>query len=147
MPVEIKLSMYEIMMAANVGVMRQVESIKFNMKHKYIDRGTDWQNHVESALSECAMAKFKNVFWCKRERSAPDVGDWEVRFTQYENGRLIVTKSDYDDRQYWLVTGKNGVYKIHGYMMGKDAKQDKYWTDPGTGVSSYFVPQSDLIME
>lgn len=147
MSVEIKLTMYEIMMAANVGVMRQVESLKYNMQQRHgADSETDWQKHIESALTECALAKYTNVFWCKRARSQPDVGDCEVRASQRPDARLIVHKDDHDDRQYWLVTGKNGVYTIHGYMMGKDAKQDKYWTDPKTGRPAYFVPQSHLIM-
>lgn len=148
MPKEIKLTTYEIMMAANVGVMRQVENIKYNAKQRYgADDETDWQKHIESALTECAMAKYTNVFWCKRDRSAPDVGELEVRASQREDARLIIHKDDHDDRQYWLVTGKNGVYKIHGYMLGRDAKNQKYWTDPKTGRPAFFVPQSDLIKD
>ncbi len=86
MSVEIKLTMYEIMMAANVGVMRQVESLKHNMQQRHgADSETDWQKHIESALTECAMAKYTNVFWCKRARSKPDVGEDEVRASQRPN--------------------------------------------------------------
>lgn len=145
---EIKLSTYEIMMAANIGVMRQVETIKYNMKQRYgSDTETDWQKHIESALTECAMAKYKNVFWCKRQRKDPDVGDFEVRASQRADARLIIHPDDFDDRAYWLVTGKNGTYTIHGYMMGRDAKHPKYWTDPGTNRAAFFVPQSDLIQD
>jgi len=144
--VVIKLTTYEMMMAANIGVMRQVESIKYNMQPKYgSDSEGDWQKHIESAMTECVMAKYKNVFWCKRDRKDPDVGDFEVRASQRPDARLIIHHDDFDDRAYWLVTGKNGTYTVHGYMMGRDAKNQKYWTDPKTGRPAFFVPQSDLI--
>jgi len=148
MSVEIKLTMYEIMMAANIGVMRQVENIKNNSQQRYgADSETDWQKHIESAMTECVMAKYKNVFWCKRGRKEPDVGDFEVRASQRPDARLIVHKDDFDDRQYWLVTGKNGVYQVHGYMLGSQAKCLKYWVDPGTKRPAFFVPQADLTLD
>jgi hypothetical protein len=146
MAVEIQLSMYEIMMAANIGVMRQVESLKLKLDQKHgATHEHEWQFNIEGALAECAIAKYRNVFWCKRKPKEPDVHDFEVRSSQNKNARLIIHKEDFDDRDYWLVTGVNGKYIIHGYISGKDGKNQKYWVDPGTGRPAFFVPQSDLI--
>jgi len=144
----IELSIHEILVASQVGILRQLEDIKANKK-SFIGEKQDmaWQRHIEGALSECAMAKFLNVYWNKSPWFNPDVGDIEVRTTVYETGRLIIRDRDKDDTRYYLLTGINGKYTVRGYVYAREAKQTKYLDQPVAGrPPSYFVPQSDLRM-
>jgi hypothetical protein len=146
---EIQLSLAEIMIASQVGLMRQCEDIKANKK-SYVGekQHLGWQRHIEGALSECAMAKHLNVYWSKSSWPNPDVGNVEVRTTELDNGSLIIRPIDKDDVKYYLLTGINGKYTIRGYMYAKNAKQDKYLSSRGNGRPlAYFVPQSDLVRE
>lgn len=144
----IELTIHEILVASQVGILRQCEDIKA-AKKSFIGEKQDtaWQRHIEGALSECAMAKFLNVYWSKSPWYNPDVGDVEVRTTAHEHGRLIIRDRDKDDTKYYLLTGINGKYHIRGYMYARDAKKEKYLDQPVAGrPPSYFVPQSDLRM-
>jgi hypothetical protein len=147
MPILIELTPAEIQMAALVGTQRTVQCIQNGSKHRYGAKDTNaWQMSIEGAMGECALAKHLGIFWSKGTPGATDVGPHDVRQTHYANGQLIVHPTDDDNRRFYLVTGLLGKYAIHGYMHGKDAKQQKYWADPqNTGRWAYFVPQSDLI--
>ena len=148
MPIQINLSPAEIQMAAFVGIQRTVQCIQgTGVNHRYGAKDTEaWQRSIEGALGECALAKHLDHFWSKGTPGATDVGPHDVRATHHANGKLIVHPGDDDNRRYYLVTGILGKYTIHGFMYGKDAKQQKYWADPqNTGRWAYFVPQSDLI--
>jgi hypothetical protein len=58
---------------------------------------------------------------------------------------LIVRDHDKDDRRYWLVVGGYGAYRIVGWMLGGDAKNEKYKTFHGNDrPPAYFVPPRDL---
>lgn len=143
--IEVKLDYPEIMQAAQIGMMRQIECIKWKSVHKNnLPRGDSWQMHIEGALAEVALAKHLNVFHSKGQRAALDVGLYEVRSTPSHTNRLIVQKDDPDDHFCWLVTGSDGSYRIHGGMRYGEAKHQKYWTDPVGGRPAYFVPQCDL---
>lgn len=145
---KIELSIHEILVATQVGILRQCEDIKANKK-PFIGEKKElgWQRHIEGALSECAMAKYLNVYWNKSPWFNPDVGDIEVRTTHYDTGRLIIRDRDKDDTKYYLLTGLNGTYHVRGYMYARDAKQSKYLDAPVEGrPASYYVPQSDLRM-
>ena len=101
---------------------------------------------IEGALGEIVIAKHFKIFWGKGSYGADDVGPYEVRQTHHAHGSLIVHPTDKDDKRYYLVTGILGNYVIRGYMYARDAKQQKYWSDPqGTNRPAYFVPQNDLI--
>lgn len=143
---KIELSSAEIMIASQVGIMRQIEDIKAKKKPVSGEKPElAWQRHIEGALTECAMAKYLNVYWSKQSWPHPDVGNVEVRGTHYEQGHLRIDPKDPDNRKFYLLTGLNGTYIIRGWIFAKDAKQDKYLKtfDKERG-STYFVPQSDL---
>ena len=144
---KIILSSAEIMIASQVGIMRHLENIRDNKKSVSGEKPElAWQRHIEGALTECAMAKYLNVYWSKRPWPHPDVGDIDVRSTHWEHGDLRIEPKDDNDRKFYLLTGLNGTYIIRGWMYAKDAKQDKYLkTYDKEREMKYFVPQSDLI--
>jgi len=145
--IEVKLNSSQLYQAATVGVIRQVRNISDNRKPRYeAGNQNDWQLHIEGCLAEMVVAQHLGLFWDGNIGilSAGDVGDLEVRSTQHASGRLILHPKDKDESKYFLVTGVNGVYQIHGWMFGRDGKQNKYWKDPSQGRPAYFIPKNDL---
>lgn len=146
---KIELTNSQIMMAATAGVIRRVQFINRNGKptHGLKDEDNNWNLKIEGALSEYALAQYLNIHWAGAGVvGGDDVGEEEVRVTEWPNGSLIVRESDKDHKRYWLLTGKDGIYHVRGYMYARDAKQAKYLTDKGNGrEKAYFVPQKDLI--
>jgi len=143
---KIELSPAEIMIASQVGIMRQVEDIKAKKKSFSGEKlELAWQRHIEGALTECAMAKYLNVYWSKQAWPNPDVGNIDVRSTHWEFADLRIEPKDPDNRKFYLLTGLNGTYTIRGWIYAKDAKQDKYLkTYDKEREMKYFVPQTDL---
>lgn len=144
--ITVNLTSTELFEGADAGVQRQVENLTLGRKpaHGAGDRN-DWQIHIEGACKERALAKHLGLpFKGKGVIGEPDVGDiHDVRSTEYDNGHLIIYDSDPDERMFWLVTGRNGQYKIHGWILCKDAKQEKFW-NPTARDPSFWVPQHAL---
>jgi len=148
MNVPINLTYAQIHMVAVAGVIRQIQYVKRGGKETHgLKKGDqNWNTKIEGALSEYALAKYLDLHWeGAGEVGGNDVGNEEVRVTDNPNGSLIVRSVDKDEKRYWLLTGRDGSYIIRGYMYARDAKQEKYLSDKGTGREpAYFVPQSDL---
>jgi len=144
---KIRLSYKEMLIGAQIGIMRRVQSMKRGYTHAHgRPDNDDWQRDIEGALGEMALAKYLNLYWVGGEVCAVDVGDFEVRTTVRPNGRLILHPKDDDTRYFWLVTGINGVYEIKGHILASEGKRDEYWSDPtGRQRHAYFVPQSALV--
>lgn len=144
---EIVLDWSEMILAAQAGVLRQVENIKKGVKPAYgAGNEKDWQYGIEGAMGEFALAKYLGVFWHgKGKMWGDDVGSYQVRTSSRNNGDLILHPKDDDEKIYWLVTGLNGKYWIRGYIKAKDGKLDKWWRDPAGDRPAFFVPQSELI--
>lgn len=146
METTIQLSYPEIMQAATIGVMRRMQRLKsgYALAHG-LKPGKDWQLMIEGALSECALAKFLNVYWVGcGEINDVDVGDVDVRSTTYHNGHLIIHKSDDSNRKYYLLTGIDGKYTVRGWIWGHEAKKDEFWGELEKGRPAYNIPQSEL---
>lgn len=142
-----ELDLYEIRVAAQVGLQRQLEDIHRDKRSYSGERKEGaWSRHIEGALSECALAKALNVYWNKRSYPLPDVGDVDCRSTSVESGHLQIKKDDPDDRKFYLLIGINGKYRIAGWIYAKDAKKPEYWGSKGEGRKPcYWVPQDKLI--
>ena len=140
--------------AAIMGVHRRMTNVFGEVKQydnniKYIG-GSGWSNDIEAAGAELAFAKLIGEEWVGAVNTfhAPDVGDcWQVRYTDKENGRLIIRQRDESKRhhKFVLITGSMPKYHIHGYILGKDGFDKKYECNPNNGTPAYFIPQSDLI--
>jgi hypothetical protein len=148
---KVTLTWTEMMVAAQVGTYRNIGALKKGYTRKN-DQPANmlWQQNIEGAMAECAIAKALGVYWTGVESFGPDTLGGDVRYTEYGNGRLIVQQDDDDNAQFWLVTGINGEYFVRGWMTGADAKQEKYWDDPqgrkdpNKSRPAYFVPQGEL---
>lgn len=136
----------EMLLAAQAGVMRQVQNIRDGRKHAHgANDASGWQMHIEGAMGEAALAKFLGAYWGgKGQLRAPDVGDVDVRTAAGPNHCLILHESDPDERRFYLLTGGNGRYQVRGSILGRDGKRPEHWKDPVGGRAAYFVPQSAL---
>ena len=145
--VDIKLSSTEMFLAAQVGVMRQIQNLNKGRKGAYgSGSNNDWQLHIEGAMGECAVAKAMGIYWngAIGDLDAGDVGRLQVRTRSSHRYELILHKRDSDDDKYILVTGKNGQYRLHGWIKGNEGKNPDYWSDPAGGRPAFFVPQGEL---
>lgn len=142
----VTLDWYELSVAAHVGQMRRVESMRRGCTRA--DGTTpEWNTDVEGAAAEMAVAKLLGRYWSGSVNAFhdPDVGIIGVRHTTRPDGKLIVRDRDKDDVLYVLVTGSNGSYTIHGGIMGADARAlDEYRRNPNGWGDAWFVPQSEL---
>jgi len=146
---EIILSNAELMVAAQVGAMRRVSSIKrnFNTHAKAFKPGLEWVHDIDGAASEMAVAKMLNVYWVPSVNAgkAADVESFQIRSTNHEYGKLLIREHDVKNEKYILVVSRHPLFKVVGWMWADEAKVDKYWKEPDdTGVGAWWVPQSDL---
>lgn len=82
--------------------------------------------------------------WDSWKLDGNDVGSLEVRTTDHENGRLILHPNDKDDVPYILVISTHRPqYKLAGWMLARDGKQEKYWRND-VPRPCFMVPQGSL---
>lgn len=146
----IVLSVSQIQMVSFAGINRHIQFLLRKAKPQYgQEENSRWDQQIEGALSEYALAKFLNKHWEGTGKAGgDDLKDEEVRVTKYQSGWLPLHPADKDDKRYWLLTGENGIYTVRGYIYAKDGKQEKFWVkkeEKGRDRSCYEVPQSFLI--
>ena len=116
--------------------------------HRWGYSGEDnWTAHVEGVGAELAVAKVLDRYWF--DDHAPDYeGDVgtgiQVRHTTRADGRLILHREDDSAQDFWLVRGQMPTFEVVGWISGGDGKQERFWTDPGTGRPAYFIPTDAL---
>lgn len=143
----VKFRLDEAFLIAISGLMRRFLHIKLGTSQPHGASNTDWQMDIQGAFGEAALAKHLNVWWMGVGTMGKDVGDFQIRCSDYENASLIVRQKDKDNEIFVLVTGYGLKYKLCGWCYGYEAKQAKYikTTTPRDRLyPAYFVPQSDL---
>lgn len=147
--IHIDLNQEEILQGAIAGAIRNTNAVCRNAKGvNGSERTHYWQNHIEGALAEMAVAKATNKFWSSGDKSNLDIGDWEIRCTPNPRGELVMRKRDVElgkqDKWFILVRGKYGSYDLIGWILGKDGMQDRYWKQVGDRPPAWFIPESAL---
>lgn len=147
--IAIPLSSIEMFNAASVGITRRLSAVKRNRPSKTINPTLDlWGLDIEAAAAELVVAKWLGRYWHsivdEPGTLEGDVGKYQVRHTKHTNGCLIVYSKDSSDAVFVLVVGAYPDYKVAGWIMGKDAKNKKYWQD-NRSTPAYFVPQDALL--
>ena len=144
---QVSLTWYEAAMGAEVGRLRQLSAVKEGLVNRHGFDGGGWTEHIEGACGEIAVAKHLGVYWGGSVNTfkAPDLdGGLQVRTRSREDYDLIVRPGDSDEDTFVLVTGKCPHYTIRGWILGRDAKQEKFRADHGGRPSAYFVPHECL---
>lgn len=150
-PISVTLTPMEMIIAGQVGVSRSVTSIKncaqdlngIRDEERY---GTD----IIGAFGEIAFCKALNIYWAATVKNfhGSDVGaNIQIRTSYFKSNRLIVRDKDKNTDVFVLVIGQENKFNIIGWMMGSEAKNKKWLSDPTVAanrIPAYFVPQSEL---
>jgi hypothetical protein len=102
--------------------------------------------NAEAVAAEIAVAQYFGLKDFKPTlntfKGEADVGSrLEVKWTKYDNGSLIINKTDRDNDVAVLVTGRSPVYMIAGWIPIKMARQPQFFH---RGQGNYWISQRDL---
>jgi hypothetical protein len=147
--IEVVLTEFELHMAAGVGARRGVNAFVNGRRQAAadVDSEGNWQQHIEGACGEMAVARVLNRYWngsVGTFKSGGDVGDIQVRTRSKHHYDLIVRSRDRDEDWFILVTGTAPRYRVHGYVRAADAKKDEYRQNHGGHGEAWFVPAANL---
>ena len=142
----VTLTMHEINMAANVGLMRQLCALKAGKHDAHGFDGDGWSEHIEGACGELAVAKILGRYWDGSVNTfkADDLPGLQIRTRSRHDYDLIVRPGD-DDQAVWvLVTGRCPEYRVRGWINGAEAKRAEWLRNYGGRPAAYFVPAEQL---
>jgi hypothetical protein len=146
-PRRIRLEWYEAEWAAGVGVRRQLKALEQGNLDRHGYDGLGWDNHVEGAGAELAVAKARGLYWAAHVNvfSGPDVGRAvQVRLRTKHEYDLIIRETDANEHAFVLVTGRIPEFLVHGWIWGVEGKQAKWLEAYGNRPPAYFVPKTHL---
>lgn len=144
---KINLTIGELHLGAQIGCLRQIESLARGLPDKHGFSGPGWNNHIEGALGEIVVAKALGIYWggtVNTFKNIPDVGKLEVRTRSKNDYDLIVRENDDSNSIYVLVTGQAPEFYLVGWIKGHDAKVQKFVQTYGGRPPAYFVPHNAL---
>lgn len=147
---EVILNQNELYVAAIIGVRRQITSMNSKECNKIQNKDFGWHIDIESACAELAFAKYKKMYWdfSVNTFKHPDVGEFQVRHTRDINGKLKIREKDRGHEKYFLVVGTSPSFNVVGWIMGKDAKNEKHIFKGFNGMPDcWMVAQEHLIKE
>lgn len=143
----ITLAWHEYAMAAEIGKLRQLASIRRSSKDNHGFAGLGWSEHIEGACGELAVCKYLGVYWDGGIDTfkGADLGfGIQVRTRSKHYYELIFRNDDSDDDIYVLVTGQCPTYTVRGFIQGSDARKKEYLREHGGRPEAFFVPHGAL---
>jgi hypothetical protein len=148
----VPLDWYDVSRAAQIGCMRNIDSLQSGSKNKNnLDDTDNWTLHIEGAAGELAVCRHAHVPWpaLVGHHKMPDVRIGK-RWYQVKTNKsrrwtdLIVKRDDPDEHPYIGVLSYLPNFYITGWLPAEEIKQDKWWRDPIGGRPAYFVPHDQL---
>jgi len=144
-----KLTWVEIQHAGYVGVMRQTLALQLGRQPAYgYDNRQPWEDHVNGAIAEQAVAKWAGVYWSgmihERITLLSDVGAWEVRSKTTAGHKLIVRPDARREAAYISVLLDLPHVTICGWIHGGDAMRAQWLRTYDERPPAYFVPDGAL---
>ena len=149
----------EIRIGVESGIQRQLECLRglksgretdseYERKYNSVGPGGLWNNSIEGALGEFAVAKFLGLYPSGiTSYKSTDVGEhYEVRTRPQKSYELFVKKKDKPDKYYILVQGSFGDYTLMGWITGFEVFNHPEWFHNHNGKLSYsyWVPHEFL---
>lgn len=140
----ISLSLQEVHLAAQHGMMRRLSALKKARPDKYTNGDlTAWQGDIDGAIAELAVSKAFGTYWSGSVAiRAVDAGSVEVRATRYESGHLIVQRGDADDAVFVLAIVGDTRVRLAGYIGARAARVVGEFREER--CAGWWVAQSDL---
>ena len=131
--ITVKLTANEVMAAAHHALVRRVAKVNGERYLEYRVKPDDypWDNEIESACAEIALAKHFGVFWTGLSGlGAPDAGPWESRWTRWlDTGKLLIYSKDRDERRYVLIDGVAPNMRLVGWLLAGEGKNKQWWNE------------------
>jgi hypothetical protein len=147
----VTLSDTEMVWPTKVGTDRHEAAKKANKRDSHKYKGSDEDGlkiHILGAAGELAFAKSLGIVWDASINTwkKPDLcGIVQVKTATHHTYSLLVRPDAKDGEIFVLVTSENlREYQIHGWMIGKDIKRERWLRNPGERKAAWFVPQSAL---
>lgn len=151
--VEVVLTWAEMLIAAHVGSMRNVQSMKLgrgriaSVTHQFGGMDFAWSSNIEGAAGEMVVAKHLDRYWAGAigDIHADDVGPYQVKTnTSRKWDDLIIRKWNKPERVYISVLSFVPSFVITGWIWGADVMKDEYYREGTLGMPAYFIPRSLL---
>lgn len=149
-PLVVELCSIEMLVAAEIGVAREVQARRRNNRPLFQARTEqeEWGKHIVGALAECAVAKVLGIYWpmtVGTYRWEPDIGKrLEVRWSSYP-ALKVHQREVTDDIIVIAVTGKAPHLCIPGWCHASDAPNVGELRAPRPdGPLNWFVPHGAL---
>lgn len=146
--IEVTLTWAEVLLAASVGVMRNVQSLRNKCDPGTAGVDDTWTRNIEGAAGELAVAKYLNVCWSGEigNYRAADVGPYQVKTnTSRRLDDLILRDTDPTDSLYISVLSFLPRFVLCGWITGLDGKQECWLREGAPGRPAYFVPRRLLL--
>lgn len=146
-----RLAWYEQLIAATIGSTRRLETQRRGIQPT--GRPGNWQDDIEGAAAEMAVAKHYDIYWSGSVNSfeKPDLPRLHVRSVDGSHKCLIVREADrkHDPSEYFvLVQGRCPDYEIVGAIRCGEVFRDEWVKNPATDFGdlkpAWFVPRSAL---
>jgi len=105
---------------------------------------------IQGCIAEYAVSLLLKKEWIgfaeDFQNIEADVGDnLQIRSTYHPHGNLILHPKDADDQRFILVRLHDlPTIDVVGWIMGEDAKQERYWTEPVKNRPCYMYPHQLL---
>ena len=105
--------------------------------------------HLLGAAGEMAVASYLGLKHClyqetEAKRGSCDLPGIDVKTRSRHGYDLIVQQNESPNKKFVLVTIQDKKTVIHGWIGGKDAMKQEYWSDPAGGRPAFFVPKTAL---
>lgn len=149
----VTLTWPEISISGDIAIRRRMRGLQGQAIDRYgagDNGGLGADYEWIGVIGEIAVAKFLNTFWPGMGMSigAVDAGRAEVRTVDADHKRLIAHEGDRDDLPFISALVTRALLPevvLRGWSFGRDAKQPKFWCDPGTGRAAFFVDNDCLL--
>lgn len=144
----VTLDWFEMVMASDVGMRREVNARVKKMKDSlYKDDTGSWGSHIESASAEMAVAKALGLYWdgsvnVGRRADLPRTF-LEVRWNQNPARRSAKVKP-HDEGIVIAVAGNSPDFVLLGWIKCVDAQRDEYKSTLSNGSFCFFAPEKVL---
>lgn len=142
--VTVTLTESEMTLAGNVAVQRYAQNLSRGKREMFgAEDRYGFQYMIDGTFGECAVAKWRGKFWNGSVGNllAKDVGELQVRTTRMDPPVLILHDKDQDDDVFVLVSLSRNTATIHGWVYGREGKQESYWSaGKGGNRPAFFVP-------
>ena len=157
----ITLTERELLQAGFLGLQREVQCLRgsrdggnapldYERKYSKVGSGGLWQQHIEGAMGEFAVAKYLGLYpGAITSKDEADVGGiYEVRTRPKSFMELWIDKDERSkgNKYYILVQGSYGRYTICGWISSFEVFSHSEWfhNNEGKTSKSYWVPHGNL---